>query len=52
VGINALRRIGTIVAEEQNTDDEKAKMLNWFVRFGWFLLPGAVLLVVYAIGLI
>jgi hypothetical protein len=34
-----LRRIGTIVAEEQKTDDQKAKVLRWFVRYGWIILP-------------
>ncbi|MGA7751007.1 MAG: hypothetical protein WCA63_12785 [Gallionella sp.] len=52
VGINALRKIGAIVAEEQKIDTEKDRVLRWFARFGWIVLPGAVLLVAYAMGLI
>jgi hypothetical protein len=50
--INALRKIGLIVATEQQTDNEKARLLRWFARYGWIVLPGAALLVAYAIGLI
>lgn len=52
VGINALRRIGTIVAEELQADAEKEKVLHWFVRYGWFVLLCAILLLAYAVGLI
>jgi hypothetical protein len=52
VGINALRKIGLIVATDQQTDNEKAKMLRWFARYGWIVLPGVALLVAYAMGLI
>lgn len=52
VGINALRKIGLIVAADQQTDNEKAKMLRWFARYGWIVLPGVALLVAYAMGLI
>jgi len=51
-GINALRKIGGIVAEEQQADANKAKVLCWFARYGWIVLPGSVLLLAYAIGLI
>lgn len=52
VGINALRKIGIIVAEEQQTESEKARVLIWFARYGWLILLGAALLLVYAMGLI
>lgn len=52
VGINALRKIGLIVATDQQADNEKAKMLRWFARYGWIVLPGVTLLVAYAMGLI
>ncbi len=52
MGINALRKIGLIVAMDQQTDNEKAKMLRWFARYGWIVLPGVALLVAYAMGLI
>jgi hypothetical protein len=52
VGINALRKIGLIVATDRQTDNEKAKMLRWFARYGWIVLPGVALLVAYAMGLI
>lgn len=51
-GINALRRIGAIVAEEQKVDTGKDRVLRWFIRFGWIALPGAALLAAYAMGLI
>jgi hypothetical protein len=51
-GINALRKIALIVAREQQTDTEKTKALRWFVYYGWIALPGAALLVAYAMGLI
>jgi len=52
VGINALRKIGLIVATEQQTDTDKAKLLRWFARYGWIVLPGAALLAAYAMDLI
>jgi hypothetical protein len=52
VGISALRKIGAIVAEEQQTDIEKANVLRWFVRYGWIVLPVAALLVAYVMGVI
>ncbi len=52
VGINALRKIGVIVASEQQADSDKAKVLHWFARYGWIVLLGAVLLVAYAMRLI
>jgi hypothetical protein len=50
VGINALRKIGLIVSAEQKMDADKARLLRWFARYGWIVLPGAALLVAYAIG--
>jgi hypothetical protein len=50
--INALRKIGLIVASEQQTDTGKAKLLRWFARYGWIVLPGAALLLAYMMGLI
>jgi hypothetical protein len=52
VGINALRKIGAIVAREQQADTDKANVLRWFARYGWIVLLGAALLVAYAIGFI
>jgi hypothetical protein len=52
VGINALRKIGAIVAEEQQADTNRAIVLRWFARYGWIVLPGAVLLVAYLAGII
>ncbi len=52
VGINALRKIGVIVAREQQADTDKANVLRWFARYGWIVLLGAALLVAYAMGLI
>lgn len=52
VGISALRKIGAIVAEEQQTETEKANVLRWFVCYGWIMLLAAALLVAYLMGLI
>ncbi len=49
-GINALRKIGVIVAEEQQADAEKAKVLRWFFRYGWIVLIGSARLLAYAFG--
>lgn len=51
-GINALRKIGAIVAEERQADAEKAKVLRWFFRYGWIVLIGSALLLAYAFGTI
>lgn len=50
MGSNALRKIGLIVATERQTDTDKAKLLRWFARYGWIVLPGAALLVAYVMG--
>ncbi len=51
-GINALRKIGLIVAGEQQADTDKARVLRWFARYGWIALPGVALLVAYLIVMI
>ncbi len=52
VGVNALRKIGAIVAEEQQADADKMKFARWFVRYGWLVLTGGVLLLAYLMGVI
>ena len=51
VGINALRKIDVIVANEQQADTDKAKVLRCFARYGWIVLLSTVLLA-YAMHLI
>lgn len=51
-GLNALRKIGTIVATERQADNESAKLLRWFSRYGLLVLLGAALLVAYAMDII
>jgi hypothetical protein len=50
--INALRKIGKIVARENQADMDRVKMLRWFVGYGWMILLGGVLLLAYGIGII
>ena len=50
--INALRKVGRIVARENQADLDKAKVLRWFVRYGWMILLGGALLLAYGIGII
>lgn len=50
--INALRKIGRIVATENQADMDRAKMLRWFARYGWMILLGGTLLLAYGIGII
>ncbi|MDO8811881.1 MAG: hypothetical protein Q7J38_07635 [Gallionella sp.] len=52
VGVNALRKIGVIVAEEQQADADKARVLRWFARYGWLVLIGSALLLGYLMGVI
>jgi len=47
--VNALHKIGPIVAVEQQTDTDKSTMLGWFARYGWIALPAAALLAAYLI---
>jgi len=51
-GANALRKIGRIVAEEQRADDEKARALRWFFRYGWLVLLCGALALAYLMGVI
>lgn len=51
-GINALHKIGRIVAEEQQADEEKTRVLRWFLRYGWMVALGAVLAWAYWTGVI
>lgn len=51
-GISALRKIGRIVAEEQQADAEKAFVLHWLARYGWIVLAGAALLLAFLMGVI
>lgn len=50
-GISALRKIGAIVAREQQADTAKAMVLRWFVRYGWMILLGGALLLAYVMGM-
>jgi hypothetical protein len=50
VGISALRKIGVIVAGEQQADMDRAKVLRWFARYGWMILLGGALLLAYVTG--
>jgi hypothetical protein len=52
VGLNALRKIGLIVAEERQTDIDRASVLRWFARYGWIVVAGAVVLAAYLAGII
>ncbi len=50
VGIHALRKIGKIVAEERQADEDKAKVVRWFLRYGWLVALGAGLAWAYWTG--
>ena len=50
--INALRKIGKIVARENQADMDRAKVLRWFAGYGWMILLGGALLLAYGIGII
>lgn len=52
VGMHALRRIGKIVAEEQQADEDKAEVVRWFLRYGWLVALGATLAWAYWAGVI
>ena len=51
-GINALRKIGLIVARERQADTDKTNVLRWLSHYGWIALPGIALLVAYLIVMI
>ena len=50
VTISALQKIGLIVDEDLQTEDQKARMLRWFARYGWIVLPCIALLLAYLMG--
>jgi hypothetical protein len=52
VGIHALRKVGRIVAEEQQADADKARVLRWFVRYGWLVALVIAVLYAYWAGII
>lgn len=52
VGLSALRKIGVIVAEEQQDDADNARALRWFARYGWLILIVGALLLAYLMGVI
>ncbi len=37
-GVHALKKIGTIVDEENRNDAADARMLRWLLRYGWIAL--------------
>lgn len=51
-GLHALRKIGAIVAKEQQDEVDNAKVLSWFVRYGWVAILCAGLLLTYIMGVI
>lgn len=51
-GISALRRIGRIVAEERQADEDKARAVRGFMRYGWLAALAAVLVWAYWAGVI
>lgn len=51
VGINALRKIGGIVAAEQQADVQRKRALHYMLRYGWLVLLGAAALLAYIMGL-
>jgi len=52
VGLNALHKMGGIVAAEQQADAEKAKIVRWFIRYGWLVALVAGLSCAYVFGII
>lgn len=51
-GVHALRKIGRIVAEEQQADADKARVVRWFLRYGWLVALGIALTAAYWMGVI
>jgi hypothetical protein len=37
-GVNALKKIGAIVDEENRNDAADVRMLRWLLRYGWIVL--------------
>jgi hypothetical protein len=52
VAFNALRKIGVIVAEEQQADAAKAEFLRWMLRYGWLMVLGCAMILAYFMGFI
>lgn len=52
VGLQALRRIGAIVEQEQRAEAQRKKALRWLVRYGWLILLAMALGMARIIGLI
>lgn len=52
VAFNALRKIGVIVAEEQQADAAKANFLHWMLRYGWLIVLGCAMTLAYFMGFI
>ena len=52
VAFNALRKIGKIVARENQAKMDRVKALRWLTRYAWMVLLGVVLFLVYGIGII
>ena len=50
VAVNALHKIGKIVAREQQADTDKANVLRWALRYGWLIVLGAVALLALWLG--
>lgn len=52
VAVNALHKIGIIVARDQQEETNKDNMLRWALRYGWLVLLCAVALLVGLLGVI
>ncbi|MBI3222725.1 MAG: hypothetical protein HYZ46_06595 [Nitrosomonadales bacterium] len=52
VGLQALRRIGAIVEDEQRAEAQRKKALRWLMRYGWLILLAVAALLARAMGLI
>lgn len=52
VGLQALRRIGAIVEQEQRAEAQRKKALRWLMRYGWLVLLAIALGMARIVGLI
>ena len=50
VAVNALHKIGKIVAREQQADTDKVIVLRWALRYGWLILLAAAALLAGLMG--
>ena len=50
VAVNALHKIGMIVAREQQADTDKVNVLRWALRYGWLILLAAAALLAGLMG--